>query len=292
MVQGGITLSRFTDIDPGDAVTTGDLAALLRQVRARVDNPSLRDLERAAHRLGRTLPRSSVSDMLKGKRLPRQELVLTFLEACGLDPAADPRWTAAWNRLASRTADPQIDLRAPFDEDLIEDLRAAGLTRIGTTFMTGLQWSTLFTGARELDIYVAYGQTWTRMNSRDLALLAVRPGTQIRVVLADPDDELTVGLLAGRFNITPQELRRRIHATRDDYQALRTTDGANIDLRYRAGDRTFSLYRFDDTAVISFYSHTRSRTANIPVLVCRRPGALYDFATDEWKAILRDSHPA
>lgn len=130
------------------------------------------------------------------------------------------------------------------------------------------------------------------MNSRDLASLAAQPSARIRVVLADPDDTFTMELLAGRFNTTTGELRRRIHATRADYTGLRLDAGADIDVRYRPGDRTFSFYRFDDTAILGLYSHTRSRAASIPVLVCRRPGALYDFVTAEWDSVFADSRPA
>jgi hypothetical protein len=230
--------------------------------------------------------------MLAAKRLPRQDLLLTYLEACGLEPAEHPRWLAAWNRLASRAADPAADQRAPLEEELIRDLRAAGLARLGTGFMTGLPWSSLFASVSELDIYVAYAQTWTHTHSRDLAALAARPTASIRVVLADPDDQATLNILAARFDTTTRELRRRILATRADYAALRQDGGATIDVRYRAGDRLFSCYRFDDTAVLGLYSHTRSRTANIPVFVGRKPGDLFDFVANEWAEILRESRPA
>lgn len=292
LVNKGGTLAHFDDTDPDAALTVDDLAGLLRQVRAHAGNPSLRDLDRAARRDGRSLPRSSVSEMLAAKRLPRQDLLFAFLDACGLDPAGDPRWLAAWNRLATRAADPAADQRAPLEDELIRDLRAAGLARLGTGFMTGLPWGALFARTRELDIYVAYAQTWTRMNSRDLAKLAARPATCIRVVLADPDDQATLDILAARFDTTAGELRRRIVATSADYAALRQVGGATIEIRYRAGDRLFSCFRFDDTAVLGLYSHTRSRTANIPVLVGRKPGDLFDFVTSEWAEILRDSRTA
>jgi hypothetical protein len=230
--------------------------------------------------------------MLSGKRLPRKERMSAFLDACGLPSPNHPQWLAVWDRLAARAADPKADRRAPFGDDLIDDLRTAGLTRIGSTFMTNLNWSALFAGVRELDIYVAYGQTWARMNGADLDRVAARPTSRIRSVLADPEDPFTVELLAGRFATTPQELRQRIHATRADYTALRREDGATIDVRYRAGDRTCSLYRFDDTAILGLYSHTGSRAAAVPVFVGRRPGALYDFVTAEWDAVLADSRPA
>jgi hypothetical protein len=229
--------------------------------------------------------------MLAAKRLPRQDLLRTFLQACGLEPEEDPRWLTAWKRFASRAADPAADQRAPLEEDLIRDLRAAGLARLGTGFMTGLPWSSLFATVRELGIYVAYAQTWTRMNSRELAALAARPAARIRVVLADPD-QATLTFLAARFDTTTSELRHRIVATSADYAALRRPDGATIDIRYRAGDRLFSSYRFDDTAVLGLYSHTRSRTAAIPVLVGRKPGELFNFVTSEWAEILRESRPA
>jgi len=278
------------DLDPTQAHTAADLAACLRHVQLLAGNPSLRELEQRARRQGRSLPRSTTGDMLSGRRLPRKPLMITFLQACGVNPAKDPRWLVAWNRLAALAA--ETPEHRPLSADIVADVRAAGLTRIGTTYLTDMQWSALFADVRELDVYMAYGQTWARMHARDLARLAARPGARIRVVLADPDDPLTVAVLADRFDLTTEELRRRIIATEADYAALRTDPGATIEIYYRAGDRMFSFYRLDDTAVLGFYSHARTRAASVPVFVCERPGDLYDFITEEWQAILRDSRPA
>lgn len=286
-------MAQFDDLDPAGVHTLEDLAALLRQVRTRADGPSLRDLEQRARRSRRSLPRSSIADMLSAKRLPKKELLFAYLETCGANPTADPRWLLAWNRLAAPESDPNpaADHVLAIDNTLINDVRAAGLTRIGATYMTSLEWSRLFAGVHELDIYVAYGQTWTRMNGRDLARLSARPSACIRVILADPDDDLTVTVLARRFNLTTDELRHRIHGTHADYTALRG-DGATVEIYYWSGDRTFSFYRFDDTAVIGLYSHSRTRAASVPVFVCQQPGDLYDFVLNEWAAVLRSARPA
>ncbi|WP_431921115.1 hypothetical protein [Nonomuraea jabiensis] len=280
------------DIDPTLARTVADLAACLRRVQIQAGNPSLRELEQRARRRGRRMPRSTVGDMLTGKSLPRQALMLTFLQACGINPGEDPRWLVAWNRLADQDSEAPGQEHQPLSADLLADVRAAGLTRIGTTYLTDMQWSALFAGVRELDIYMAYGQTWTRMHARDLARVAARPGARIRVVLADPEDERTVAVLADRFDLTVAELQRRIADTRAEYAAMRSQTGATIEIFYRRGDRMFSFYRLDDTAVLGFYSHARSRAASVPVFVCERPGELYDFIVEEWQAIIRDSRPA
>ncbi len=169
---------------------------------------------------------------------------------------------------------------------LARDVEAAGLLRIGASYLSELDWKQLFTEVTELDIVVAYGQTWRNLHARELAQVAARSYSRIRVFLADPHDEFTVALLADRFDITHDELRTRITATRSDYEALRRPDGAQIDVYYRPGDRVFSFYRFDDIAVVGFYSHSRVRGAAVPVFVCARPGELYEFIHDELAVIL------
>lgn len=91
--------------------------------------------------------------------------------------------------------------------------------------------------------------------------------------------------MADRFATSAEELTAKIENTRRDYLALAEPGGADTDVRYWAGDRMFSFYRFDDTAVVGFYSHGRARTAAVPVFVCGRPGELFQFVLDELAAI-------
>ena len=53
---------------------------------------SFRQLERHAAALGETLPYSTVATMLGRNRLPREELLVTFVKACGLDEHEAQRW--------------------------------------------------------------------------------------------------------------------------------------------------------------------------------------------------------
>ena len=337
------------DVDPSNARTVAEFALCLRRVRAQAGHPSLRDLELRARRSGRRLARSSVSDALAGRWLPRKELVLAFVQVCGVDPAKDARWAETWTRLASskssdnlpagsadkvglaevnalleaerifadavgarRQADLEVaELKASAQQqaerqlaaaaqamesarltaELARDVAETGLRRVGATFMPDLDWPALFAAATELDIFMAYGQTWRNLHAPELTRLARRPRSRIRVFLADPDDRPTLSTLARRFGITESELRARIEATRCEYLELQQREDADVQLRYWAGDRLFSFFRLDRTAVVCLYSHSRRRASAVPVIVCDAPGELFQFVLDELSSIEQQSRP-
>src|SRR6266567_406164 len=76
------------DIDPLDATTVAEFADCLRAVRLRAGNPSYRTLQQWGERNKIPLPRSTVQDAVAGRRLPRKNLVLALVRACGV-PTSD-----------------------------------------------------------------------------------------------------------------------------------------------------------------------------------------------------------
>jgi hypothetical protein len=276
------------DVDPMEAQTVAELAACLRRLRISAGSPSYRRLEQWGLRHRKRLARSSVSDALAGRRLPPKDLLMAFVQACGINPVADTRWIAAWTMLAYHgTEQPPGSDAVP--GQLAADIRTAGLLRIGTTYLAEADWNELFDGVRELDIFVAYGQTWRHLHARELEEVAVRDDATIRVFLADPEDAQTMSVLADRFGTTPAELRTRVEGTRREYEKLRRPGGADVKIYYWPGDRIFSFYRLDGVAVVGFYSHTRSRAAAVPVFVCGDQGELYQFVLGELDTVLAGS---
>ncbi|MFF3503934.1 FxSxx-COOH system tetratricopeptide repeat protein [Streptomyces sp. NPDC003247] len=71
-------------------------------LRARADSPSYRDLEKSAATLGRgrALPRTTLGEVLRGRRFPSKAFLLTFVELCGIQPGEMQAWENTWNRLA------------------------------------------------------------------------------------------------------------------------------------------------------------------------------------------------
>lgn len=87
------------DVDPTTATSWDEFAISMRRLRARADNVSYRELERWGEEHGRPLARTTLLEVLHGRRVPRKGLLLAFVEACGVDTTVDPRWEQTWNRL-------------------------------------------------------------------------------------------------------------------------------------------------------------------------------------------------
>jgi hypothetical protein len=103
----------MNDLDPTLVTGADELAALLRRVHAWADKPSYRELEARTARAAGILPgtrlkrvplrRSTLSDVLNGRKFPRKAFLLTFVDACGIDLQADRCWEEAWDRLTVET---------------------------------------------------------------------------------------------------------------------------------------------------------------------------------------------
>ncbi|MGC5334764.1 hypothetical protein [Micromonospora sp. DT62] len=185
-----------------------------------------------------------------------------------------------------------------FAREVLEDTRisaeieASGLRRITTQFFDDPAWEQCFKGVQKLDIFAAYAQTWRNMNLARLQKAAARSNGRIRIYLADPEDEFTMTTLSKRFAMDPEELRRRIWATKEGFEELRIEGGASIEVFFWPGDRVYTFYRFDNRAIISMYKHNKGRSPILPTLMCESGGSLFQFAYDELRAIRDDSRPA
>ncbi len=100
------------DPDPARAASLEDLAECLRQLHIRADKPSLRQLEDRTKFMKEVLPgtrlqrvrlgRTTLHDVLNGRKFPKKAFLLTFVEALNVDLETDRRWEQAWDRLASQ----------------------------------------------------------------------------------------------------------------------------------------------------------------------------------------------
>jgi hypothetical protein len=92
--------------EPGSVTSGAEFIAMMNQLRAWAGTPSYAELNRRApgHNL---LPPATVSDVLRGQRLPRQlSFVLAFVRACGLNDEQAAAWEQAWSALREREFTP------------------------------------------------------------------------------------------------------------------------------------------------------------------------------------------
>lgn len=164
------------------------------------------------------------------------------------------------------------------------DVHTAGLTRIGINYNADPDWEELFHNVQKLDIFVAYARTWRNTHLAKLRSVARTPGTRIHAFLPDPEDSATVRVLAERFSTDPDTLRNSILEAKRDFLGLREPGGGEVKVFLRKGDSVFSCYRFDNYAVVTLYTHSKVR-GQVPTLVCKDGGTLYEFVRDELRAI-------
>jgi hypothetical protein len=87
---------------PVAAIDEATFIAELRRLKAR-SGLSFRQLERRASAAGDTLPYSTAATMLSKNRLPREELLVAFVRACGLDEDEVTRWVTTRATIADGT---------------------------------------------------------------------------------------------------------------------------------------------------------------------------------------------
>ena len=111
-------------VDPSRVSTPDELAACLDGLRRR-RGLSYEGMEKAAaklpsrsggSRLG-PLPKSTVGEIVTGKRLPTKGKLLTFLAVCEVAPADLAQWLAAWERAST------ADLARPVGGIRVRDAR-------------------------------------------------------------------------------------------------------------------------------------------------------------------------
>jgi Helix-turn-helix domain len=96
-------------VDPSRVSTPDELAACLDGLRRRrgLSYEAMEAAARLPSRSGKSrlepLPKSTVGEIVTGKRLPTRGKLLTFLAVCEVAPADLAQWLAAWER--ARTAD-------------------------------------------------------------------------------------------------------------------------------------------------------------------------------------------
>lgn len=171
--------------------------------------------------------------------------------------------------------------------DLSADLKRSGLERATDQYLDDVEWGDLFRDAHRVDIVVAYANTWRNSHRSKLDTVAADPKARIRVFLPDPSDADLMKLLAERFAMDADDVRRKVEEAVKEFGALRVDGGAELTVHLRRGDLLFSCYRFDSRAVITLYSHGRKRQTSVPTLVVGQ-GSLYQFVDREIQAILQD----
>ena len=170
---------------PREARTAGEFVALMRRLKER-SGLTYRQMEERAAERGEVLARSTLADVLGGKRLPRPELLAAFVRACG-DGDRVEVWLRARASLAERAA---VEPPAPTRSALL-----------GWRFLPVWLAASLVLGAAGWMLFSAYQPGSEQKAGTVLGVSSPSPSRQVRIRPAmAPHLCLTDGLVRdGRY---------------------------------------------------------------------------------------------
>ncbi len=150
-------------------------------------------------------------------------------------------------------------------------------------------WDTLIRGTNRLVIYVAYARTWRNRTREYLKAFLGREGTQLTVILPSPQDNALMQQLAERFSLSVAEITKRIKESIQEFDELGIGNG-KVEVLTTSVAPQCTYYLFDNSAVVTFYSHTREKKA-VPIIFATNPSRMYQFAVEELDSIRINSTP-
>lgn len=172
---------------------------------------------------------------------------------------------------------------------LSEDMASAGITGFKSSFQN-VEWDSLFRNVSELDILYLYGINWFR-NHAEQILKGSKKQLKLRIVLADPNDDNTLSILARRYDRDPGQIKEDIEDTTKYLKKLHDK-GVDISIWYLSAVPLYTFYRFDNTMVLSLYSHRPDeRQGKGPTLLLEEEGTFYKFVLEEFDRIVSTNGP-
>jgi len=170
-----------------------------------------------------------------------------------------------------------------------ERVRGAGLLDVSADFMSDVDWAELFTSARHIDIFFAYGGTWRGAHIDRLRARLRQSGTRLRVILPDPDDADVMAELTRRGMV---DVETKIRESMHDFELLANAADAKgiVEIWTLARSPLYSYYRFDDRVLAAPYRHRAGRGA-VPATIIRHGSDLFRFYEEDVEAMMAGNNP-
>ncbi len=174
---------------------------------------------------------------------------------------------------------------------LSDEISLSGLLSIIESFPDYDQWNEHFENSSELDLFFSYGSAWRSHQRFQLNKFISKKGNKIRVIMPDPDDQLTIEELARRFDYDPHKLKSRIEETKEDFKnlALKASEnGASVEIWYIPAAPVFSFYRFNNILIFALFTHQKDKIVKVPSFVCEKRGRLYNYFKREFEVMINE----
>ncbi|MFH0824409.1 MAG: hypothetical protein V2B18_16775 [Pseudomonadota bacterium] len=165
-----------------------------------------------------------------------------------------------------------------------KELQNAGIKEAHRDFHS-IDWKPFFEDVREIDLFFAWAYSWRYNNTAALVKAASTKKVRIRIFLPDPNRQDIVSEMSRRFNRDADHVIGQIKDAIDYFGKLSNRQ-AQVEVHLVPTAPVFTLYRFDASAIVVFYSHSDEEPKpSVPAIICEKGGWLYSFVVGQFAAL-------
>lgn len=212
--------------------------------------------------------------------LPAGNVLLTqILKDIGSLLIVSPIFMTVWDLYLKRSFALEIFSIAKLSEDIMN----SKLKEI-VFDPKDVDWDSIFMRSKRMEIVFAYGKTWRGNNERILKEFVIQDKS-ITVFLPDPNTPQILEELGKRFQKTSGEIKIRIEEAIRDFVNFQdcAKDKSTVKIMLIPICPVFSLYKFDQEAILAFYSH--SQKVSLPHFIAESGGDFYSFCDAQVKVL-------
>ncbi len=149
-----------------------------------------------------------------------------------------------------------------------------------------IDWESLFENLSQIDLLFWGSSTWRNHHFDRFEKFVRRKRTQLTVILPDFRDLNTIENIAYQMNKKKDDVEKYINEAIEYFIRLhKKKPSAKMSIWLIKQPSWFSVFRFDNTAVVSLYSH-RHEHVSVPTWICTKEGNLFNFIEKEIDAIV------
>lgn len=165
---------------------------------------------------------------------------------------------------------------------LSQNIRDAGVTEIGPGFVDIQFWPEWIEKSQEVDLLFSYASNWRNSHIHRIKdRCSVRP-MKITVIVPDVRQSQVMDELAARYSKSTRErIAEQIDDAVNEFSALSGINGTTVQVYRLPRAPLFSYYRFDSSAVVSVYDHSKEKVP-VPFFAFFSGGYSFRFFKDEF----------
>lgn len=206
-----------------------------------------------------------------GERIPAEDHPRwrSFVISAGGVIAATGLLSVGWELLGRRALSREVLAVT----GLAFQVQKAGLRNINTAYGEVLDWNKTIEGAGDIDLAVAWANTWRESHIAAWEAWANKGRGSARVLLPDVESTDVLAEVARKFGMDEQKVLDNVRDAAKGFADI----GSVVQVRYTDVPLVWSYYGFPNDVVVTMHTIGKKKTHNVPALLLDPAGSVGSF---------------